>query len=85
MVSISDLIQKQPRRPVVVSDDDVSIAVVVDITESGAATDFEQLERGTRRIRGVDELSFSVIVKELIRLAQRIRVGLAHQLRQQLN
>src|SRR6266853_5910641 len=85
MVSIADLIKTQPCRPVVVGDQDIGVAVVVDITKGCAPTDFEKLEGLAGRARDVDELSSAVIMKELIRLAQGIRVTLAYQLRQQLN
>src|SRR5258708_6045724 len=85
MVSIADLIKKQPCRPVVVGDQDIGVAVVVDITKGCAATDFEKLESLAGRARDIDELSSAVIMKELIRRAQGISVPLACQLRQKLN
>src|SRR6185503_6379356 len=83
MISVPHLIEKQPRWSIVVRDQKIGIAIVINITERSTTPNFQQ-----RKLRLIDDLNktpFPRIAKQLIRLAQRKRILLPHQLRQQLH
>src|SRR6185369_3787097 len=83
MISVSDLIEKQPCWSIVVRDEEIRVTIVINITERSAATDFQQ--RKLRRIDDLNKIPLPRVAKQLIRLAQRKRIPLPHQLRQQLH
>src|SRR5215510_7086859 len=85
MVSIANLIKQEPRWSIVVGDQQICIAIVINITGGYAATDFEQRKLRSRLGAHFDETSLSGIAKKLVRFAQRERIFLAYQVRQQLN
>ena len=51
VMAVADLVDEQARRPVVVADEHVHVAVVVDVAKRRAAADLRQRERGARRGR----------------------------------
>ena len=74
MVPVVDLVDEKADGPVRVGDDDVGIAVVVDIAKRRAAADLRRLECRTGAIGDVFERATSQILKQLIRLLKRERV-----------
>ena len=74
MVSVFNLIKKQPRWSIVVGDENVRIAIVINITERGAATDFQKLKLRTNLIYYLNKTPLPGVTKKLIRLAQRKRI-----------
>jgi hypothetical protein len=46
VIAGSGLVEQQPRRPAVVRDEHVDVAVIVDVAERGAAADLRELQRG---------------------------------------
>src|SRR6185369_1779731 len=72
MISVSDLIEKQPCWSIVVRNEEIRVTIVINITERSAATDFQQ-----RKLRLIDDLnkaSLPSVVKQLIRLPQRLQL-----------
>ena len=51
VVAAADVVDQQPRRAVVVADQHVDVAVVVDVAERRAAADLRQLEHRAGRAR----------------------------------
>ena len=62
------LVDEQPRRPVDVADDDVDVAVVVDVAERGAAADLGEGEGGARLARDVLEPAVAEIAEQELAL-----------------
>ncbi len=75
MVTIADVVDQQPQRPVVVGDDDVGVAVVVEVAEGRAPTDLRQPECGARRRRHVLEAAVPKVAKQLLALMQWKRIA----------
>src|SRR6266705_345367 len=84
MVSVADLIEEQPRRPIAVGDQYVRVAIIVEVAEGRPAAYLEQLKAYGGIICDLDKSPPSIVVEELVRLTQRIGIALTHQLRQQL-
>src|SRR5256885_4308291 len=82
MLLIADVVEEQLRRPVVVRDDDVGVAVVVDVSEGRAAADRGAPEHRAGARWHVIEASVREVSKQLLRLVQRKRIV---RLRQRLN
>src|ERR1044072_3469538 len=82
MTPIPDLIQKQPCWSIVIRNDEIRVPIVINITKRCPTT---HLQLRKLRINNLNKTPLSRIVKELIRLAQRKRIFLLHQLRQQLH
>src|SRR5206468_3652856 len=66
VIPTARLIQKQSHRPVVVRDHDVDSAVVVDVAERGAASDFGAGERGSCGRAHLLEPAGTGVMKELV-------------------
>src|SRR4051812_27440883 len=68
------LVQKKPNSAIVVGDNDVHCAIIVDVPESGAAAHFRQCKRRSSRLgHFLELLSLALIMKQLIWLAERVR------------
>ena len=67
------LIQEQPHWTVVVADDDIDVAVIVDIADCRTPADIASLKCRTSSIRDVVEAPRFDVSKELISLTVRIR------------
>src|SRR5262245_41618074 len=79
MLLIPDLVDEQPRRTVVVDDNDVGVAVVVDVAERRTAADLGERERRARLVADVFEPAETGVVKQLPALAEGKRVALLGQ------
>src|SRR5262245_2393257 len=85
MILIPDLIEEQPCWSIVVGDEKIRITIIINITERGATTNFQQRKLRSQILDNLNKTSFPRIAKDLIRLAQRKRIFLSHKLRQQLH
>ena len=68
----TDLVTKDAQRAVVVVDDEVDRAIVVEVARREPPPDFGELERGTAGRRAFLEFAVAQIVKELLPLMDRI-------------
>src|SRR5260370_16778099 len=68
MIAGAAAIVQQQRRIAVVGDDDIHVAVVVEVGESSAAAHVGGLKSVAGRLRHLDELSFAVVMKQRIDL-----------------
>src|SRR5262245_66528527 len=66
--AVADVIEQEPRRSVVVADQDVRVTVVVDIAERGPAAHVGQLEYGAGAFRDVLEPAFAGVAEQLFAL-----------------
>jgi hypothetical protein len=73
MSGAADVVDKQSDRSAVIRHHDIGVAVVVDVVERGAATDFGVLQDRARLFRDVRELSVAEIAEQLLGLLQRKR------------
>src|SRR5262245_61023927 len=71
MVSIADVVHEQPDAAAVVADEDILIAVVVDITEGSAAACFRQFEYCTSLAADIFETRVVQIAKQELALIVR--------------
>jgi hypothetical protein len=71
MVRAGRLVDQQPDRTVVIRDDDVRIAIVVDVAEGRAAPDFRQPKDSAAAIGDVLEPAVAEIPEQLLPLVQR--------------
>ena len=76
---LADLVEEQARRPVAVDDDDVQIAVVVDVTEGSGAADFGRLEDRAGLGGDLRERAVAEVVEELVGLPQGVGIALPDQ------
>ena len=74
MVSISDPIDQQACPTVVVDDQDIGIAVIIDISERSSPAHFRQLENLPRSLGHVLKAAVPQVVEKLISLMKRIGV-----------
>src|SRR5205823_10890321 len=75
-IRAADLVTKDAQRAIVVVDDEVDRAIVVEVARREPPSDFGELERGTAGRRAFLEFPIAQIVKELLPLMQRIRIAL---------
>src|ERR1043165_8434341 len=80
VILISDSVQEEPRHAIVICDEHIRVAVVVDVSESRAATDLKQTKSLASLLRDFKEASSALVMKELVRLPQRIRVASVSQI-----
>jgi len=81
VVSIPDLIEKQPRWSIVITDEEICVAVVINIPERCPTPNLDQRKFRSQLIYNLNKTCFPRVAKELIRLAQRKRILLSHELR----
>src|SRR5437879_24288 len=77
MTSVSDVVDEQPNRSAVVADDDVGVAVVVDVAKRRAAADVGQRERRARLTGDVLEAAVAGVAEQLLALTVRKLAGRA--------
>src|SRR5262245_52488252 len=63
-MSIADVVDEQPRRPAVVGDEHVRVAVVVDIAKTGAAAHFGLLKHRSGPIGDVFEAAITEVAEQ---------------------
>ena len=71
MVAVSEVIDQKPDRTAVVRDDDVCVAVVIDVAERSTAADFGQREHPARLAGDVLEAAVAEVSKQLLPLIVR--------------
>ena len=71
MMAVGDLVDEQPSPAVVVGDEDVHVAVVVDVAEGRPAAHLRRCERGAGAIRHVGETPVGEIAEQLVALCVR--------------
>src|SRR5260221_247277 len=75
VLALADVVEQQAKRTARVGDDDVDIAVVVDVAERRTATHVGDAERGTGPVRDLLETSAAQIPEQLGPLLQRERLA----------
>ena len=75
MIARRALVQQQPHGAAVGRDDDVDVAVVVDVAERGASADLGALEGRPAVAARIDEAPVAGIVEQLVLHLERVRLA----------
>ena len=68
----ADLVEEQPGRTVVVGDDDVDVAIVVDVPKGGSPGDLHELERRSGFASNLVKTAVAAASEKLVPLLKRI-------------